>query len=197
MIRDSIRTSHSVRCTNTAWGWAIGANIPRKIKHDGSGAQKTLVYFRHRVITNPQVFNRRFLKAYLLWWDLNLPRLLGPGQYGLLGVSYQSQDPDKFRRIVTEELKLELLAYQNTVCRVLVRFTDIDESHLNEFIQMVGFPLPAEGRAEILQEIVSARSGCTKRSSASWRSGCDAGSDGCCRPSRRLNWMEKSCYRTT
>jgi hypothetical protein len=96
------------------------------------------------------------LEDYLCWWDMMVPDILGPGQFGLLGISYEaelSEDPEEFHKIVTEQLKLEDRPYKNIECHVLLRFSDVDKKHLRMFMDKVGFPLPTNRQEEIVQQV--------------------------------------------
>jgi hypothetical protein len=130
-------------------------DVSRTIRlESGPGVNKTLVYIRHCPISHPELFNQRYLKDYLLWWDLVLPHMFSAGQFCLLGISCQLEsDFRQFEQLVREDLQLETLAYANSSCTLLLPFAEVDESHLNRFINEIGFPLPVEGRAERLQQI--------------------------------------------
>jgi len=117
---------------------------------------KKVVYIRHQVLTPRQALNLQFLQDYLSWWDATLPHMLGPGQFGLLGISYQAgrgEDPEDFHDFVARQLELEDQPYQQIDCHVLFRLKHVDRRHLRRFIEQIGFPLPANRRDEILQEI--------------------------------------------
>ncbi|MCL4207421.1 MAG: hypothetical protein KJ000_33475 [Pirellulaceae bacterium] len=117
---------------------------------------KTLVYIRHAVLTPRQVLNLRFLEDYVCWWDQMLPRMLGPGQFALLGISYQAapgEDPETFQHLVAEQMQLEDLRYTHIHCHVLSRLGHVDRRHLRRFIDEIGFPLPANRREQIVEDI--------------------------------------------
>ena len=122
----------------------------------GAGARKILIYLRHRVLTDPRKLQSRFLKAYLVWWDSHLKQLCDAGQFCLLGISYQSADPQHFARVINERVKPETLAYEHGVCRMLPRFSEVEESHLLDFVRTHKVPLPREGREDLLRGIVVA-----------------------------------------
>ncbi len=130
-------------------------DVPTRVKRKaGAGARKTLVYLRHRVVRDPRSLKSQFLKAYLLWWDSHIEVLCGVGQYCLLGISYQSADPDRFARVIAEKVQPETLPYEHGVCRLLPRFSQVEQSHLLDFVRTHKVPLPAEGRDSVLREIL-------------------------------------------
>ncbi len=135
------------------------SQIPGRVKRQaGAGARKILIYLRHRVITDPRRFQSRFLKAYLVWWDSHLKQLCDAGQFCLLGISYQSADPQHFARVIEERVKPERLA-EHGLCRMLPGFSDVKESHLLDFVRTHKVPLPREGRGELLRDIVAQTGG--------------------------------------
>jgi hypothetical protein len=89
-----------------------------------------------------------------LWWDSHIKKLCGVGQYCLLGISYQSADPDRFARVIADRVQPETLPYAHGVCRLLPRFSQVEQSHLLDFVRTHKVPLPSESRDGVLREIV-------------------------------------------
>lgn len=142
-------------------GFEVNAlsEIPGRVKRRaGAGARKILIYLRHRVVTDPQKLQTRFLKAYLVSWDSHLKQLCDAGQFCLLGISYQSTDPPHFARVINERVKPETLP-EHGVCRLLPCFSEVDESHLLHFVRTHRVPLPREGRESLLRGIVAQTGG--------------------------------------
>jgi hypothetical protein len=125
----------------------------------GADARKTLIYVRHQVITDPDHFNGLLLRQYLMWWDKQLETMLAPGQFCLLGISYQSKNPLQFADAVHHRLDLENLPYQHGLCRILAPLGTIEETHLRDFVRTHKITIPEEGRTDLLRGILERTEG--------------------------------------
>jgi len=134
----------------------VASRVRRQV---GADARKTLVYIRHQVITRPDDINGWLLRQYLLWWDRQLGTMLAPGQFCLLGISYQSQNPLQFADVVHSRLELECLPYQHGLCRILPPLGRIEEVHLRDFVRTHKITIPEEGRSELLRGILQRTEG--------------------------------------
>lgn len=83
-------------------------DIPRSIRSYTRGAvgRQTLVYVRHQPVKSKHTLNPRLLKAYLTWWDQVFAPLLQERCYALLTISFEVNNPIKFRQALLDGEKL-------------------------------------------------------------------------------------------
>jgi hypothetical protein len=125
----------------------------------GASGRQALVYVRHEPVRSPKVMNPRLLKAYLEWWDRAFVPLLDNRSYALLTVSFEVNNPARFRRAVLEQEGLYGLELSGTIFRLLDEMERIGLKDLFDFLQTHNIRLPKSRKDSILQDILEQTNG--------------------------------------
>jgi hypothetical protein len=136
-------------------------DIPRGIRAYTRGAtgRKALVYVRHQPVRSKNIMNPHLLKTYLEWWDRTFVPLLGESYYALLTVSFEVDNPAKFRRAVLDQERLYDLELDNTTYRLLDEMERVGLKDLFDFLQTHKIRLPPARKDRILQDILEQTNG--------------------------------------
>lgn len=136
-------------------------DIPRSIRTltRGVTGRQALVYVRHQPVYSKHVMNPHLLKTYLEWWDQTFVPLLGEHHYALLTVSFEVDNPARFRRAMLEQAKLYDLSLERTIFRLLDEMERLGLKDLFDFLQTHHIRLPAARKDRILQEILEKTNG--------------------------------------
>lgn len=136
-------------------------DIPRSIRNTTRGAsgRLTLVYVRHQPVRSKHVMDPQLLKRYLEWWDRTFVPLLGDHTYALLTVSFEVNNPPRFRRAMLEQAKLYDLELSRAIFRLLDEMERIGLKDLFDFLQTHNIRLPRTHKDRILQNILEQTSG--------------------------------------
>jgi hypothetical protein len=136
-------------------------DVPRVIRAHSRGAtgRQTLVYVRHQPVRSKKVLDPGTFKAYLQWWDKRFASLLQDRYYALLTVSFEVDNPAKFRKAMLEGARLYDIELSRTVFRLLDELEQVGMRDLFEFLQTHNIRLPRAHKDRILQEILEQTNG--------------------------------------
>lgn len=146
---------------NQAFGVTNFDQIPAVIRtrtRSVSGKQ-TLVYIRHRPVTNAYIFHPENLKVYLDWFNHYFVGKLPERTHALLGISYVVSNPSKFQRLLTQKERLNHLEFSDTVFQILNEMDKIVKEDLIRFIQTHNIPIPDDLRDRELDRILDKTGG--------------------------------------
>ena len=125
----------------------------------GASGRPVLVYVRHQPVRSKAVLSLPQLKAYVRWWDRVFAPLLGENQYALLGISFEVEQPAKFRRFLLESEQIATLDLAHTNFRLLDELERIAKSDLFDFLKAHKVELPSRQRDRILDDILDQTQG--------------------------------------
>lgn len=125
----------------------------------GATGRQTLIYVRHEPVHSTRVMNPGLLKAYLEWWDRTFVPMMGSHTYALLTVSFEVNNPAKFRRAILDQEGLYDLELGGTIFRLLDEMERIGMKDLFDFLQTHNIRLPKSRKDRILQDILERTNG--------------------------------------
>lgn len=127
----------------------------------GATGSQTLVYVRHEPVRSQKTMTPRLLKTYLEWWAREVVPLLGSHShaYALLTVSFEVNNPARFRDAILGQERLDRLTLNSMIFRLLDEMERLGMKDLFEFLQTHNIRLPPLQQDQILQDILERTKG--------------------------------------